>query len=206
MKTITLRVLVLAVTALFSSFSFANWGGAYQYMNGESSYLPISNALYKKADGTVCVANFTGQTNFEAQSNLLEQIKDFDDTILECSSEDIQKINTTIDQYFHNDGNSFKATKVALPAIAPGLVIGGMAVSSLVGCAVGNEATSADGTLIGSLAFSSVGGVFVGLLAAFPLIEVAGATIITLWSPGLGMASGITSTLVCYKLAEDVIN
>ncbi len=215
MKTIILKLLAWVVMALFSSFSFANWGGAYQYMKGESSFLPISNALYKKADGTVCVANFTGQTNFEAQTNLLEQIKDFDDTIVECSSEDIQKINTTIDQYFHNDSNSFKATKVALPAIAaPGLVVGGVVVSSLLGCVLGNEAHIRDDNLPDypfsfsylpiAVGVGSMGGTLVGLIAvsifegfvSFKNFPVAAG-------PFLGMASGLASALVCYKLAED---
>ena len=121
MKAVILKV-VLSVIVLGSSFSFANWGGAYQYMKGESSPLPISQALYLKEDGTVCVADFEGQSE-----DLLAQLKSHI-SATKCSEEDTKQIATTYNRYFYNNNNSFKATKVTLPAIAG---------SALTGCLIG---------------------------------------------------------------------
>ncbi len=125
MKAVILKV-VLSVIVLGSSFSFANWGGAYQYMKGESSPLPISQALYLKEDGTVCVADFEGQSE-----DLLAQLKSHI-SVTKCSEEDAKQIATTYNRYFYNNNNSFKATKVTLPAIA-----GAVGASALMGCFLG---------------------------------------------------------------------
>ncbi len=204
-KTIILSVLALSVMALFSSFSFAGWGGAYSYMEGESSSLPISHALYLKEDGTVCVADFEGQSE-----DLLAQLKS-NTSITKCSDKDTRQVATTYSQYFYNDNNSFKATKVALPAM-----LGGGIASAVVGCVMGHlgakvqaENRITDNRIIGVDASdgvsdmepreSMIAGGAAGIIGGFPVLgALESAAGILVEFSGLAV-SGALGAFICGK-------
>ncbi len=188
MKALTLNCLL--VIGLASSFSFANWG-AYQYMKNDNPVLPISNAVYFKDNGTLCVADF------EDQSDLLAQLKSLDSTILvtECNDEDVQQINNQINyvanEYLYN-GHSFLVSGVTKLPMPPQIKAPLIVFEGVTG-------------VIKAYGLGSIVSVGAGCLISF-LAQFAETDDSKDWLYGAGMALGIQPSIIGNVMAMESIN
>ncbi len=212
-------LIAVSFVMLFQNFSFAS-GMSYQYMkdqnmknqNMQDQILPLSHALYLKEDGTVCMADFEsqpGSQDQEDQNNLLTQYKK---SVAKCSNEDMPAINNMALEYLNNENNSFKVTKVVLPAIAMANI-----ASASLGCLIGfidadtalrvyRDDVVLDPNLLNLKDSTIITGSLTGSLMGIPLLALFGKRMSfnSLFINGFIVAAiGATSTFICSKATID---